>query len=112
MNKQQTKIIGAMLACALAFSGYVLVKDRAPAENHEEAEHHEEKAHVDDGIVRFSEAQIASSGITVLVAEARQIDSFIRMPGQIALNEDRTAHVTPRASGAVEKVEANLGEIV
>jgi len=112
MNKQQTKIIGAMLACALAFSGYVLVKDRAPAKNHEEADHHEENAHVDDGIVRFSEPQIASSGITVLVAEARQIDSFIRMPGQIALNEDRTAHVTPRASGAVEKVEANLGEIV
>lgn len=114
MNKQQMKIIAVMLGIALAFSAYVLVKDRAPAESHEEAGHHEGKAdeHNDDGIVRFSAQQVASSGITVLGAEPRQIDSFIRMPGQIALNEDRTAHVTPRAAGAVEKVEANLGDIV
>ena len=111
MNKQQTKIIGAMLACALAFSAYVIVKDRAPAAA--ESHHEEEEAgHKEDGIVRFSEEQVTRSGITVLVAGARQIDSFIRMPGQIALNEDRTAHVTPRASGAVEKVEANLGQPV
>lgn len=116
MNKQQTKIIGIMLACAIAFSGYVILEDRSPpeADTHGEAGHQEEKqgGHADEGIVRFSEEQIASSGITVLSAEARQIDSFIRMPGQIALNEDRTAHVTPRAAGAVEKVEANLGQVV
>ncbi len=114
MNKQQMNIIGVMLAIALAFSAYVLVKDRAPAESHEETGHHEGKEgeHNDDGIVRFSAQQVAGSGITVLSAEPRQIDSFIRMPGQIALNEDRTAHVTPRAAGAVEKVEANLGDIV
>ncbi|WP_288381381.1 efflux RND transporter periplasmic adaptor subunit [uncultured Massilia sp.] len=114
MNKQQMNIIGVMLACALAFSGYVIFKDRGPVAGVEEAGHHEEKEgeHHDDGIVRFSEEQVARSGITVLTADARQIDSFIRMPGQIALNEDRTAHVTPRASGAVEKVEANLGQVV
>lgn len=116
MNKHQTKIIGLMLACAIAFSGYVILKDRSPAvaDTHEEAGHQEEKqgGHANDGIVRFSEEQVASSGITVLSVGARQIDSFIRMPGQIALNEDRTAHVTPRAQGAVEKVEANLGQLV
>jgi cobalt-zinc-cadmium efflux system membrane fusion protein len=116
MNKQQIKIIGVMLACALAFSGYVVLKDRSPAvaQDQEEAGHAEEKegGHHDDGIIRFSEEQVARSGITVLTAEARQIDSFIRMPGQIALNEDRTAHVTPRTSGAVEKVAANLGQVV
>ena len=116
MNKQQMKIIGVMLACALAFSGWVLVRDRTPAAaaSHEQAAQHEEQegGHAIEGIVRFSEAQIASSGITVLSADARQIDSFIRMPGQIALNEDRTAHVTPRSAGAVEKVEARLGQVV
>ena len=116
MNKQQIKIIGVMLACALAFSAYVVLEDRSPtvAHSQEEAGHEEEKegGHRDDGIVRFSEEQVAKSGITVLAAEARQIDSFIRMPGQIALNEDRTAHVTPRTSGAVEKVTANLGQVV
>jgi len=116
MNKHQSKIIGAMLACALAFSGYVIVKDRSPAaaDRHEDAGHGEEKeaGHVEDGVVRFSEEQIAGSGIAVLSADARQIDSFIRMPGQITLDEDRTAHVTPRAAGAVEKVEASLGQVV
>lgn len=116
MNRHQTKIIGAMLACALAFGGYVLVKDRAPAAagNHEEAGHQEEeqKGHQDDGVVRFSDEQVATAGIALLTAVPRRIDSFIRMPGQIALNEDRTAHVTPRAAGAVESVEADLGQAV
>ena len=125
MNKHQSKIIGAMLACALAFSGHVMMKDRAPADSHAQAGHHdehedehgkeegkEEGKHLEAGIVRFSDAQIASAGIVLATAEPRQIDSFIRMPGQIALNEDRTAHVTPRAAGAVEKVEANLGQRV
>ena len=122
MNQHQVKVIGAMLACALAFGGYVLVRDRAPAAagSHEEAghregkegEHGKEEAGHDDGVVRFSDEQVVTAGIAVLTAEPRRIDSFIRMPGQIALNEDRTAHVTPRAAGAVESVEADLGQAV
>ena len=111
MNKHQTKVIAVMLACALAFSGIVLMRDRGAADGHEEA-HADQPADAGDGIVRFSDAQVQSAGITLSEAGPRRIDSFIRMPGQIVLNEDRTAHVTPRAAGAVEAVAAKLGQRV
>lgn len=65
-----------------------------------------------EGVIRFSDDQIELAGITMQTAAATHLDTFIRMPGQIALNEDRTAHVTPRAPGAVQAVEATLGQRV
>jgi cobalt-zinc-cadmium efflux system membrane fusion protein len=112
MNRHQTKVIAVMLACALAFSGIVLMRDREVPETHEEATESKSEVHAGDGIVRFSDEQLRTAGIAVLEAGPLRIDSFIRMPGQIALNEDRTAHVTPRAAGAVEEVRANLGQKV
>ena len=104
MNKQQTRIIVIMLAVALALAAFVLLRDHAQPEgdgHDEHTEHAEEKeeAHADDGVIRFTPNQITVAGITVATAGPKHLDTFIRMPGQIALNEDRTAHVTPRAAG-------------
>ena len=120
MNKQQTRIIVIMLAIALALAAFVMLRDRAqPAgdehdEHTEHGEHAEEKegAHADDGVIHFTPNQITVAGITVATAGAKHLDTFIRMPGQIALNEDRTAHVTPRAAGSVRDVSADLGQQV
>jgi len=120
MNKQQTRIIVIMLAIALALGAFVMLRDRAqPAgdehdEHTEQGEHAEEKeaAHADDGVIRFTTNQITVAGITVATAGPKHLDTFIRMPGQIALNEDRTAHVTPRAAGSVRDVSADLGQQV
>jgi cobalt-zinc-cadmium efflux system membrane fusion protein len=120
MNKQQTRIIVIMLAIALALAAFVMLRDRAqPAgdehdEHTEHGEHAEEKegAHADDGVIHFTPNQITVAGITVATAGPKHLDTFIRMPGQIALNEDRTAHVTPRAAGSVRDVSADLGQQV
>ncbi|MBD8626469.1 efflux RND transporter periplasmic adaptor subunit [Oxalobacteraceae sp. CFBP 8753] len=120
MNKQQTRIIVIMLAIALALAGFVMLRDRAqPAgaehdEHAEQGEHAEDKeaAHADDGVIHFTPNQITVAGITVATAGPKHLDTFIRMPGQIALNEDRTAHVTPRAAGSVRDVSADLGQQV
>jgi cobalt-zinc-cadmium efflux system membrane fusion protein len=120
MNKQQTRIIVIMLAIALALAAFVMLRDRAqPAgdehdEHTEQGEHAEEKegAHADDGVIHFTPNQITVAGITVATAGTKHLDTFIRMPGQIALNEDRTAHVTPRAAGSVRDVSADLGQQV
>jgi cobalt-zinc-cadmium efflux system membrane fusion protein len=117
MNKQQTRIIVIMLAVALALAAFVMLRDRAqPAgdEHDEHAEHAEEKeeAHADDGVIHFTPNQITVAGITLATAGPKHLDTFIRMPGQIALNEDRTAHVTPRAAGSVRDVSADLGQQV
>ncbi|MBD8541861.1 efflux RND transporter periplasmic adaptor subunit [Oxalobacteraceae sp. CFBP 8755] len=120
MNKQQTRIIVIMLAIALALAAFVMLRDRAqPAgaehdEHAEQGEHAEEKegTHADDGVIHFTPNQITVAGITVATAGPKHLDTFIRMPGQIALNEDRTAHVTPRAAGSVRDVSADLGQQV
>ncbi|WP_312511016.1 efflux RND transporter periplasmic adaptor subunit [Massilia sp.] len=125
MNKQQAKVIAAMLALALVLAVVVLLRDRSSAgadshgehaeEQHAQSKpgdkHEEERAH-DDGVIAFSDAQVGTAGITLATAGPVHLDTFIRMPGQIMLNQDRTAHVTPRASGAVESAPASLGQRV
>lgn len=125
MNKQQAKVIAVMLVLALVLAAVVLLRDRSSAgadshgehaeEQHQEAApgaRHEKEAAHDDGMIRFSDAQVTTAGITLATAGPVHLDTFIRMPGQIMLNQDRTAHVTPRASGAVESAPASLGQRV
>lgn len=125
MNKQQAKVIAIMLALALVLAVVVLLRDRSSAgadshgghteEQHEEAApgaRYEKEAAHDNGVIRFSDAQLSTAGITLATAGPVHLDTFIRMPGQIMLNQDRTAHVTPRASGAVESAPASLGQRV
>ncbi len=128
MNRHQKIAITSMLGVALVFGGAVLLKDRfAPAAKTEE--HHDEhgaeekaapgakKEHGHDEataskVVPFTAAQIAAAEIVVRVAGSVRLDTFIRMPGEIKFNEDRTAHVTPRVDGIVEQVVASLGQQV
>ncbi|QYG03681.1 efflux RND transporter periplasmic adaptor subunit [Massilia sp. NP310] len=120
MNKQQSKVIAIMLAIAILIAAIVLVRDRSPAgveehghqEEREHADEHGQEGHADDGVIRFTDQQVGVAGITIATAGPVHLDTFIRMPGQIALNEDRTAHVTPRAAGAVSEVNATLGQQV
>lgn len=120
MNKQQTRVIAIMLAIAIAIAAIVLVRDRAASggdehghqEEQEHAGEHGAEGHEDDGVIRFTDQQVGVAGITIATAGPVHLDTFIRMPGQIALNEDRTAHVTPRAAGAVSEVNATLGQQV
>lgn len=120
MNKQQGKAIAIMLAVAIAIAAVVLARDRS-ASSGDEHGHQEEQAHAgehgaeghdDDGVIRFTDQQVGVAGIAITTAGPVHLDTFIRMPGQIALNEDRTAHVTPRAAGAVSEVNATLGQQV
>jgi cobalt-zinc-cadmium efflux system membrane fusion protein len=113
MNKQQMKIIAVMLALAAVFAAVVVFGGRQQGANpQEQDEHGAEKHDADDGTIHFNDRQIAVAGIQLQAAGPAHIDSFLRMPGQITLNEDRTAHVTPRAAGAVEAVPADLGQRV
>lgn len=136
MKTQQMKVIAVMVALAIGFGGYVMLKEPGglvqTGEHSEDAGHGNADDHADEkegakeqprekkdeddhgaaGVIRFSDEQVKTAGIIMGAAAAAHLDTFIRMPGQIALNEDRTAHVTPRASGAVENVEATLGQVV
>jgi cobalt-zinc-cadmium efflux system membrane fusion protein len=120
MNKQQMKVIAIMLAVAIAIAALVLARGGSEESAHAGEEHGEHADRAERAgserdnaeLVPMTEAQVRAAGIAVQAAGPARMDSFIRAPGQVSLNEDRTAHVTPRAAGAVEAVRANLGDRV
>lgn len=64
------------------------------------------------GSVRLSEAQIRQFGVETGVAGPGTLRIEVVLPGEVALNADRVAHVVPRVSGVVTDVRKNLGDNV
>jgi len=65
-----------------------------------------------DGAIPLSAAQMQAAGIEVARAGPAQIVDAVRLPGEIKLNEDRTAHVVPRVAGVIERVAVSIGQTV
>jgi len=106
--------------------------DHKDAEDHADGEHHSEKTGKDgkagpepdshgqdehgheeeEGRIELSETQSKKAGVTLAQAGAAAIRKEALLPGEIRLDEDRTAHVVPRVAGVVASVHARLGEQV
>src|SRR5690606_19145841 len=65
-----------------------------------------------EGKIPLSEAQLATSAITVGTAGPAQVNTNLQLPGEIHFNQDRTAAIVPRVTGIVEKVSVDLGQQV
>ncbi|SFF96496.1 membrane fusion protein, cobalt-zinc-cadmium efflux system [Duganella sp. CF458] len=120
MNKRQKITIAAMVAAAALFAGGVLGWERISPSTKADAEageHHDEHpagtATTGGALpIAFTDAQVAAADIQLRTAGAARLETFVRLPGEVKLNEDRTAHVTPRVDGIVQEVQANLGQQV
>jgi cobalt-zinc-cadmium efflux system membrane fusion protein len=66
----------------------------------------------EEGKIALSAEQIKDAGIAIKTAAAASLNSSLQLPGEIRLNEDRTAHIVPQVAGVVESVQANLGQMV
>lgn len=66
----------------------------------------------DEEKVAMTDEQVKAAGIEVKESAAAVIRTTLQLPGEIRFNEDRTAHIVPRAAGVVESVSANLGQTV
>ncbi len=62
--------------------------------------------------VEMSPEAVSDSGIVVEEAGPARLRLAFQLPGEIALNPDRVAHVVPRFSGVVTEVRTNLGDAV
>ena len=71
----------------------------------EHGEEHEEA-------IQLSPEVMAEFGIEVAEAGPGNLATFIALPGEIAVNQDRQAHIVPRFPGIVKEVRKNLGEQV
>lgn len=110
-------IFGALAGSAMYMTGHPS-EHSEEGHGHEEAEGHgKEHAHgeeekKEEGKVTLSEAQIQAAGIDRQVAGSALVRATLQLPGEIRLNDDRTAHVVPRLAGVVDSVPANLGQQV
>jgi len=66
----------------------------------------------EEGKVELTDAQIQAAAITTDAASAARIKTILQLPGEIKLNEDRTAHVVPRLAGVVDSVRVSVGQTV
>ena len=73
-------------------------------------EEHDE--HDDEKVVQLSDAEIKEFDIKVGTAGPGKLPSYVSLPGEVVVNADRIAHVTPRASGVVREVFSTLGDHV
>ena len=68
--------------------------------------------HGEESTVHLSDEQIRKYGIETSPAETGDFRVHISLPGQIAINTDRMAHIVPRVPGIVRQVKKKLGDHV
>lgn len=104
-------ILGALAAAGLWFGmGARQAATAAPEETATPAAEQAEAPHAET-LAMTAEA-IANAKIGVETAGATELRTEVVLPGEIRLNEDRTAHVVPRVAGVAEKVAVELGQPV
>ena len=109
----------AMLA-AVDHDHTVHADENAKHDGHDHSAHAGEKAHAaadshegeEEGLVHLSEAQRKLIRIRVSKAVAGEIDSTLRLPGEVRLNLEETAKVMPRIPGFVNRIPVKEGERV
>jgi cobalt-zinc-cadmium efflux system membrane fusion protein len=91
-------------------------EEHAEHDGHEEHAAHEDAGHDEHDhetkALRLSPAAILASGIEVEEARAGELANALTLPGEIALNSDKLAHIVPRVGGIVARVDKTLGDVV
>ncbi len=62
--------------------------------------------------LQLSAAQLAAAGVSLAKAGPATLHSSLQLPGEIRLDEERTAHLTPRIAGVVARVLVTQGQSV
>lgn len=130
-RSSRLRAVGVVLL--LVVTGWVsVVVDRYLASggsDHEEHEGHGEEGHDEEGhddgergddehrdhsvgTVRLSEEQRREAKLLIVPAGAGLVEETHMLPGEVALNADLVAHVSPRTSGAVRDVKKFVGDRV
>ena len=127
MPTQNLKNRKTLILITLAVLGFFIVwltatndlvaqgdSDHADHDDHDEdgdhADHDDHDEHED--VVKLSDADMKKFGIEIAKAGTGKLPVDVSLPGEVAVNEDRIAHVTPRVSGVVNEVRKTLGDHV
>jgi membrane fusion protein, heavy metal efflux system len=93
--------------------GHVARHEERHAAGHEEGHAQQEgRDEQKPGRVELSAQALQNAGIEVLVAGPGHVNVTLPLPGEVSLNQESLAHVTPRVAGAAREVKKQLGELV
>jgi cobalt-zinc-cadmium efflux system membrane fusion protein len=62
--------------------------------------------------VKLTPAMLANAKIGIRTAAPGKVSVTLSLPGEVALNTERVAHVSPRVGGSVREVKRQLGDSV
>ena len=114
MKYRKVVIAKVLLVAVLALVSCKSDPEHADRDGHKEnniqiGDHDE---HGEGQAVKLSEEQIAELGIELAVADGGYISVYVNLPGEVAINGDRMAHIVPRVPGIVGEVKKKLGDAV
>ncbi|MFT5366153.1 MAG: cobalt-zinc-cadmium efflux system membrane fusion protein [Candidatus Latescibacterota bacterium] len=75
-------------------------------------EKHEGHDEGGEDIVRLSAEDLKAFGIETAIVEPSNLEVHVSLPGEVVVNPDRFAHIVPRVSGVVQRVNKKLGDRV
>ena len=73
---------------------------------------HQEEEKTEHGVVKLTPQQLKMADLEVQPAGSAKLAQTLDGPGEIVLNEDRVAHLTPRVSGVATHVLKTIGDTV
>jgi cobalt-zinc-cadmium efflux system membrane fusion protein len=120
-NKYLALIWGALMILATAGCGKTeqpqsaqAKQEHATAGNEKAASDHQEgeAGHAEGEALKLTDAEIEAAGIKIQEVAAQEVRDHIAVTATIQPNRDKLAHVAPRVSGRIIKVNANLGQQV
>ncbi|WP_437937484.1 efflux RND transporter periplasmic adaptor subunit [Sorangium sp. So ce341] len=93
--------------------GHADGKDPAHGEDKDHAHGDDEEAHARaGGRLELSPAMLQNAGLEILTAGPGKVAATVTLPGEVALNAEAIAHVTPRVPGTAREVKKQLGDTV
>ena len=81
---------------------------------HEQRESHDAhgEEHEGEQIVHLNAEELKEFGVQVEVTGPGTLQMLMELPGEIAIDPDRLAHIVPRVAGVVRRVDKKLGDRV
>ena len=105
-------IVIVLLAGILALAISKSDSDHTDFDEHENAQIEGLDKHEEEQAIEMSKEQIKEIGIELATATGGKIEVYVNLPGEVAVNADRMAHIVPRVSGVVGEVKKKLGDAV
>ena len=109
MNKQI--IITIVITAILTFLGTRIFKPHSH-KKHGHTEHHDEHSDAYGSELSYAPEILKEFGIQIGTASGGVLEEIIELPGEIQIDPDRLAHITPRFDGVVKEVFKQIGDRV